>query len=180
MERIEKVRGKIFISVLKGLKCKRYMGTCRDSTVSQPDAGIRGTGATRNDRFRLVTHFEAIVPWRLDSTFCLTTTTSTPSTPRHHRHRRHCSLEVRMPDHDESTPLLVTSTSSTNKMSSSTSATYWRVGALYGAAAVCLGAFGAHGLKSKISDPAKIASWNTAAHYQVNMLHNSLVSSFFN
>lgn len=112
--------------------------------------------------------------------FYLTTTTSTPSTPRHHCHRRHCSLEVRMPDHDESTPLLVTSTSSTNKMSSSTSATYWRVGALYGAAAVCLGAFGAHGLKSKISDPAKIASWNTAAHYQVNMLHNSLVSSFFN
>lgn len=51
--------------------------------------------------------------------------------------------------------------------STSTAATYWRVGSLYGAAAVCLGAFGAHGLKNRISDPAKIASWSTAAHYQV-------------
>lgn len=52
-------------------------------------------------------------------------------------------------------------------MSSGTTSTYWRVGALYGAAGVCLGAFGAHGLKSRISDPAKIASWGTAAQYQV-------------
>lgn len=54
---------------------------------------------------------------------------------------------------------------------SNTSATYWRVGALYGAAAVCLGAFGAHGLKSRagITD-AKLASWQTAAHYQVCLL----------
>ncbi|TDZ20997.1 UPF0382 membrane protein [Colletotrichum orbiculare MAFF 240422] len=44
---------------------------------------------------------------------------------------------------------------------------YWRVGAIFGATAVGLGAFGAHGLKNRISDPAKIASWSTAAHYQL-------------
>ncbi|KAL0937453.1 uncharacterized protein CTRU02_207184 [Colletotrichum truncatum] len=44
---------------------------------------------------------------------------------------------------------------------------FWRVGAVFGAAAVGLGAFGAHGLKNRISDPAKIASWSTAAHYQL-------------
>ncbi|CCF45124.1 hypothetical protein CH063_14308, partial [Colletotrichum higginsianum] len=40
---------------------------------------------------------------------------------------------------------------------------FWRVGAVFGAAAVGIGAFGAHGLKGRISDPAKIASWSTAA-----------------
>lgn len=80
---------------------------------------------------------------------------------------------------DESTPLLTqiqTPTpeqqTSNKKMSSSTTSatTYWRVGAIYGAAAVCLGAFGAHGLKSRagITD-AKLASWSTAAHYQVGL-----------
>lgn len=44
---------------------------------------------------------------------------------------------------------------------------FWRVGALYGATAVALGAFGAHGLKNRISDPAKLATWSTAAHYQL-------------
>lgn len=77
-----------------------------------------------------------------------------------------------MPDIDETTPLLVVPNNKaperTRNMSSNTSATYWRVGAIYGAAAVCLGAFGAHGLKSRagITD-AKLASWSTAAHYQV-------------
>lgn len=41
------------------------------------------------------------------------------------------------------------------------------VGSLYGAAAVAFGAFGAHGLKSRGISDAKIASWGTAAHYQV-------------
>lgn len=70
---------------------------------------------------------------------------------------------------DETTPLIAQqSRSPRNNMSSSTTSTnYWRVGALYGAAGVCLGAFGAHGLKQRISDPAKIASWGTAAQYQV-------------
>lgn len=72
-----------------------------------------------------------------------------------------------MPDEDVTSPLL---TQRTTRMSSSTSTTYWRVGAFYGAAAVCLGAFGAHGLKQRINDPAKIASWSTAAHYQVRGL----------
>ena len=44
---------------------------------------------------------------------------------------------------------------------------FWTLGALYGASAVCLGAFGAHGLKKTITDPAKLASFSTAAHYQV-------------
>lgn len=57
---------------------------------------------------------------------------------------------------------------------SSTSTTYWRVGALYGAAAVVFGAFGAHGLKTRISDPAKIAAFSTGAHYQAGL---SLVCS---
>lgn len=30
-----------------------------------------------------------------------------------------------------------------------------------------LGAFGAHGLKKRIADPARIANWGTAAQYQV-------------
>ena len=30
-----------------------------------------------------------------------------------------------------------------------------------------LGAFGAHGLKQRIADPARIANWGTAAQYQV-------------
>lgn len=44
---------------------------------------------------------------------------------------------------------------------------FWTIGSIYGATAVAFGAFGAHGLKKRIADPAKIASWNTAAHYQV-------------
>lgn len=45
--------------------------------------------------------------------------------------------------------------------------TFWKIGAVYGAAAVGFGAFGAHGLKNRIADPAKIDSWKTAASYQV-------------
>lgn len=72
---------------------------------------------------------------------------------------------------DETTPLIIqqqsVSSHNNNMSSTSTTSTYWRVGALYGAAGVALGAFGAHGLKQRISDPAKIASWGTAAQYQV-------------
>jgi uncharacterized membrane protein YgdD (TMEM256/DUF423 family) len=45
---------------------------------------------------------------------------------------------------------------------------WWTVGSLYGAASVAFGAFGAHGLKSRGISDAKIASWSTAAHYQVS------------
>lgn len=44
---------------------------------------------------------------------------------------------------------------------------FWTIGCLYGASSVALGAFGAHGLKKRIADPARIANWNTAAQYQV-------------
>jgi len=44
---------------------------------------------------------------------------------------------------------------------------FWTVGCLYGASSVALGAFGAHGLKSRISDPSKIDNWKTAAQYQL-------------
>ncbi|KAF8858180.1 DUF423-domain-containing protein [Acephala macrosclerotiorum] len=44
---------------------------------------------------------------------------------------------------------------------------FWTIGSIYGATAVAFGAFGAHGLKKKIADPARIANWNTAAHYQL-------------
>ncbi|RMZ78200.1 hypothetical protein DV738_g4041, partial [Chaetothyriales sp. CBS 135597] len=44
---------------------------------------------------------------------------------------------------------------------------FWILGSLYGAAAVGLGAFGAHGLKKQIADPARIANWGTAAQYQL-------------
>lgn len=47
---------------------------------------------------------------------------------------------------------------------------FWTLGALYGAAAVGMGAFGSHGLKKRIPDPQRIANWNTAAHYQVRLI----------
>jgi uncharacterized membrane protein YgdD (TMEM256/DUF423 family) len=47
------------------------------------------------------------------------------------------------------------------------SSAWWIAGCAYGASSVLLGAFGAHGLKNRVSDPAKLASWSTAAHYQV-------------
>ncbi|KAF2420975.1 DUF423-domain-containing protein [Tothia fuscella] len=50
---------------------------------------------------------------------------------------------------------------------------FWTLGCIYGASSVMLGAFGAHGLKKKIADPARIANWNTAAHYQ--LAHSGIV-----
>jgi hypothetical protein len=44
---------------------------------------------------------------------------------------------------------------------------FWTIGTLLGASSVALGAFGAHGLKQRIRDPALIANWGTAAQYQV-------------
>ena len=74
---------------------------------------------------------------------------------------------------DESSPLLssgttVTETQDRNTQSTKmSSAFFWKVGAVFGATAVGFGAFGAHGLKKRIADPAKLANWSTAAHYQV-------------
>ncbi|KAF4318341.1 hypothetical protein BBO99_00005991 [Phytophthora kernoviae] len=47
---------------------------------------------------------------------------------------------------------------------------WWKVGAISGASAVLLGAFGAHGLKNRITDPHLLKNWETAAHYQ--LLHS--------
>ena len=44
---------------------------------------------------------------------------------------------------------------------------FWTIGCLYGASSVLLGAFGAHGLKKRITDPTKLTTWGTAAQYQV-------------
>jgi hypothetical protein len=44
---------------------------------------------------------------------------------------------------------------------------FWTIGTLFGASSVMIGAFGAHGLKQRIADPARIANWGTAAQYQV-------------
>ncbi|KAH5398489.1 hypothetical protein HBI46_245510, partial [Parastagonospora nodorum] len=48
---------------------------------------------------------------------------------------------------------------------------FWTIGTLFGASSVMLGAFGAHGLKKRIADPARIANWGTAAQYQVSFSH---------
>ncbi|KAI8951914.1 hypothetical protein F4801DRAFT_543061 [Xylaria longipes] len=64
---------------------------------------------------------------------------------------------------DESAPLIPTSTSGSRKAKNM----YWTLGCIYGATAVGFGAFGAHGLKKVVTDPAKIASFATAAHYQL-------------
>lgn len=76
------------------------------------------------------------------------------------------------PAADEETPLLKPTAAgdSDPKSTIMSSETFWKIGASYGAAAVALGAFGAHGLKKHITDPARIANWNTAAHYQVRLL----------
>ena len=50
---------------------------------------------------------------------------------------------------------------------STISTMYWTIGCVYGATAVAMGAFGAHGLKKRIADPARIANFSTAAQYQV-------------
>ncbi|KAK4565579.1 hypothetical protein LTR86_004196 [Recurvomyces mirabilis] len=44
---------------------------------------------------------------------------------------------------------------------------FWYIGCLSGASSVMLGAFGAHGLKSRIDNPARLANWHTAAQYQL-------------
>ena len=44
---------------------------------------------------------------------------------------------------------------------------FWTIGCVYGATSVALGAFGAHGLKKRIADPARLTNWSTAAQYQV-------------
>ncbi|KAK3367819.1 DUF423-domain-containing protein [Podospora didyma] len=76
---------------------------------------------------------------------------------------------------DQTTPLLPrrrrngspTNPPQTQTRAEKMSTLFWKVGAISGAVAVAFGAFGAHGLKKRIADPAKIANWGTAAHYQL-------------
>ena len=66
------------------------------------------------------------------------------------------------------TPLLSpTTTTPTTRHTRNRSPMFWTLACLSGASAVALGAFGAHGLKKVVSDPAKLANWSTAAHYQL-------------
>ncbi|KAI1774695.1 hypothetical protein F4818DRAFT_418619 [Hypoxylon cercidicola] len=66
---------------------------------------------------------------------------------------------------NENTPLLtIHQPSASNRKRS---AMFWTLACLYGASAVGLGAFGAHGLKKTVSDPARLANFATAAHYQL-------------
>jgi len=52
---------------------------------------------------------------------------------------------------------------------------FWTIGSLYGASAVAAGAFGAHSLKARVADPSKLASFSTAAQYQVLPPYPSLL-----
>ncbi|BFZ61819.1 hypothetical protein YB2330_002895 [Saitoella coloradoensis] len=45
------------------------------------------------------------------------------------------------------------------------SASFTKIGALYGAAGVMLGAFGAHGLQTRTTEAKLIKNWETASHY---------------
>lgn len=72
---------------------------------------------------------------------------------------------------DETTPLLPSADQDTTQPTDTMSASIlWKTGAIFGATAVGLGAFGAHGLKARISDPQKLANWSTAAQYQVRVI----------
>jgi uncharacterized membrane protein YgdD (TMEM256/DUF423 family) len=44
---------------------------------------------------------------------------------------------------------------------------WWTIAGLSGATAVALGAFGAHGLKQRVSEPRFLDIWQTAAHYHL-------------
>ncbi|KAK4184210.1 hypothetical protein QBC35DRAFT_517722 [Podospora australis] len=75
---------------------------------------------------------------------------------------------------NESTPLISSPTAAafqqTRQRQEAIMSFFWKVGAVSGAMSVALGAFGAHGLKKKISDPTKLGNWQTAAHY--HMIHS--------
>jgi len=44
---------------------------------------------------------------------------------------------------------------------------YFRLGAIFGGLGVAMGAFGAHGLKSRVTDVKLLDTWDTAAKYQL-------------
>ena len=55
-----------------------------------------------------------------------------------------------------------------------------KLGAFSGAAAVALGAFGAHGLKNHVTDPNMLKNWDTAGKSIFCILHSqSALIHFF-
>lgn len=50
---------------------------------------------------------------------------------------------------------------------------FYTLSTIFGASSVIIGAFGAHGLKKRIADPARIANWSTAAQYQ--LMHSAVL-----
>lgn len=50
---------------------------------------------------------------------------------------------------------------------------WWQLGGLSGALAIGCGAFGAHALKSRVTDPSMLNAWNTAAQY--HLLHSVML-----
>lgn len=44
---------------------------------------------------------------------------------------------------------------------------FFTLSTIFGGTSVILGAFGAHGLKRSITDPARLANWQTASQYQL-------------
>lgn len=50
---------------------------------------------------------------------------------------------------------------------------FYTLSTIFGASSVILGAFGAHGLKKRIADPARVANWSTAAQYQI--IHSAVL-----
>ena len=77
----------------------------------------------------------------------------------HQNHRSHMPPDNDPEQISEATPLLQTSTMP--------SSIFFTLSTIYGASSVMIGAFGAHGLKSRISDPARLTNWSTAAQYQL-------------
>ncbi|OQS05642.1 hypothetical protein THRCLA_20564 [Thraustotheca clavata] len=50
---------------------------------------------------------------------------------------------------------------------------WFKTGAVSGASAVLLGAFGAHGLQNRVKDPKMLKNWDTAAQY--HLLHSAVL-----
>lgn len=70
----------------------------------------------------------------------------------------------------EHSPLLPPSIKAQQAEDQTSAAMWWTIGCVYGATAVAVGAFGAHGLKRRIADPQRLANWSTAAQYQVSII----------
>lgn len=71
-----------------------------------------------------------------------------------------------------SEPAAISATQPIKDTSPSTSSTimaplFFTLSTIYGASAVALGAFGAHGLRRRVTEPSRIANWSTAANYQL-------------